>query len=211
MFGTLAVSSRKRAPPLRGLGRREAVGLRVQDGHEVDGVLSCQRGWSGAPEWGALLQIGAVRGGQIVEDLHLSAQVGYQRARGRRGSRSDEAGSRIPWQEQALSLTPVEIRLLRQLLQHPGRIFERAQLLDLIHEDFRDVSDRVVDSHVKNMCRKLATLDLPQECIASVYAASDTGSIRTDAVCCKQRCIFAIGSFRLSGGPIATADGIVYR
>lgn len=81
----------------------------------------------------------------------------------------DEAGQRIVWQEQALALTPVEFRLLRQLLQHPGRVFERARLLDLIHEDFRDVSDRVVDSHIKNIRRKLAVLDPPQECIASVY------------------------------------------
>jgi two-component system, OmpR family, response regulator BaeR len=81
----------------------------------------------------------------------------------------DEAGQRIVWQEQALALTPVEFRLLRQLLLHPGRVFERAQLLDLIHEDFRDVSDRVVDSHIKNIRRKLAALEPAQECIASVY------------------------------------------
>lgn len=81
----------------------------------------------------------------------------------------DEAGQRIVWQEQALALTPVEFRLLRQLLQHPGRVFDRAQLLDLIHEDFRDVSDRVVDSHIKNIRRKLAALEPAQECIASVY------------------------------------------
>ena len=72
-------------------------------------------------------------------------------------------------QGQALVLTPVEFRLLRQLLQHPGRVFERPQLLDLIHADFRDVSDRVVDSHIKNIRRKLAALVPAQECIASVY------------------------------------------
>lgn len=81
----------------------------------------------------------------------------------------DEAGQRVVWQQQALALTPVEFRLLRHLLLHPGRVFERAQLLDLIHEDFRDVSDRVVDSHVKNIRRKLAALEPPQACIASVY------------------------------------------
>ena len=81
----------------------------------------------------------------------------------------DEAGQRILWQDQALTLTPVEFRLLRKLLQNPGRVFERTQLLDMIHEDFRDVSDRVVDSHVKNIRRKLAALDPPQACIASVY------------------------------------------
>jgi two-component system response regulator BaeR len=81
----------------------------------------------------------------------------------------DEAGQRIHFGSQALTLTPVEFRLMRLLLQQPGRVFERAQLLDQIHEEFRDVSDRVVDSHVKNLRRKLAALDPPQECISAVY------------------------------------------
>ena len=81
----------------------------------------------------------------------------------------DEAGQRIVWREQPLGLTPVEFRLLRQLLQQPGRVFERGQLLDLIHEDFRDVSDRAVDSHIKNIRRKLAAVDAQAACITSVY------------------------------------------
>jgi two-component system response regulator BaeR len=81
----------------------------------------------------------------------------------------DEAGQRIVWREQALGLTPVEFRLLRHLLQQPGRVFERGQLLDLIHEDFRDVSDRAVDSHIKNIRRKLAAVDRQAVCITSVY------------------------------------------
>ncbi|RTL37917.1 MAG: response regulator [Burkholderiales bacterium] len=81
----------------------------------------------------------------------------------------DEAGQRIVWREQTLGLTPVEFRLLRHLLQQPGRVFERGQLLDLIHEDFRDVSDRAVDSHIKNIRRKLAAVDRQAACITSVY------------------------------------------
>lgn len=81
----------------------------------------------------------------------------------------DEQGQRIAWQGQVLPLTPVEYRLLRLLLGQPGRVFERARLLDQIHEEFRDVSDRVVDSHVKNIRRKLAKLEPPQDCIAAVY------------------------------------------
>lgn len=81
----------------------------------------------------------------------------------------DEAGQRVVWHEQALALTPVEFRLLRQLLQQPGRVFERGQLLDLIHEDFRDVSDRAVDSHIKNIRRKLAALPEDAARITSVY------------------------------------------
>ena len=34
-------------------------------------------------------------------------------------------------------------------------MFGRARLLDQLHEDQRDVSDRAVDSHIKNIRRKL--------------------------------------------------------
>lgn len=81
----------------------------------------------------------------------------------------DEAGQRVLCKGQVLHLTPVEFRLLRLLMSQPGRVFERSQLLDQIHEEFRDVSDRVVDSHVKNIRRKLAALQPPQDCIAAVY------------------------------------------
>ena len=81
----------------------------------------------------------------------------------------DEAGQRAWWRELPLPLTPIEWRLLRTLLQQPGRVFERAQLLDAIHADFRDVSDRAVDSHVKNLRRKLQAAVPQHECIATVY------------------------------------------
>ena len=81
----------------------------------------------------------------------------------------DEAGQRVLWQGQVLPLTSVEFRLFRLLLGQPGRVFERSRLLDQIHEEFRDVSDRVVDSHVKNIRRKLLALTPPQDCISAVY------------------------------------------
>lgn len=81
----------------------------------------------------------------------------------------DEAGQRLFVGEQQLPLTPLEFRLLRQLLAQPGRVFSRAQLLESLHEDFRDVSDRVVDSHVKNIRRKLGALRPPLDVIAAVY------------------------------------------
>ena len=81
----------------------------------------------------------------------------------------DDAGQRAWWGEHSLPLTPIEWRLLRTLLQQPGRVFARAQLLDAIHADFRDVSDRAVDSHVKNLRRKLQVVLPGPECIATVY------------------------------------------
>jgi len=70
----------------------------------------------------------------------------------------DETGQRVWWQQTQLQLTPVEFRLLRSLLLSPDRVLSRGALLDGLHDDFRDVSDRVVDSHVKNLRRKLDQL-----------------------------------------------------
>lgn len=48
-------------------------------------------------------------------------------------------------------------------------VFSRAQLLDSVHADLRDVSDRAIDSHVKNMRKKIEAAEPGQRCIASVY------------------------------------------
>lgn len=68
---------------------------------------------------------------------------------------------------QRLNLTPVEFRLLDKLAAQPGRVFSRQQLLDSLYQDHRVVSDRTVDSHVKNLRRKLAEAGVDP--IASVY------------------------------------------
>jgi two-component system response regulator BaeR len=81
----------------------------------------------------------------------------------------DEEGLRIAWRGQWLALTALEFRMLRLLLGRPGRVFSRAQLLDTVHADQRDVSDRAIDSHIKNLRRKLQLAEPGCECIASVY------------------------------------------
>lgn len=58
----------------------------------------------------------------------------------------------------ALPLTTTGYRLLSSLVADPGRIYARDQLLDLMHSDLRDVTDRVVDSHIRNLRRKLDDL-----------------------------------------------------
>ncbi len=68
-----------------------------------------------------------------------------------------------------VSLTGVEFELLRALRERPGRVFSRAELLDRIYADYRDVSDRAVDSHIKNLRRKLEDALPGRELIHSVY------------------------------------------
>ena len=71
-------------------------------------------------------------------------------------------------------MTPVEFRLLRTLANDPGRVFGRQQLLDSLYADHRIVTDRTVDSHVKNLRRKLADACPEQELIRSVYGVGYT-------------------------------------
>ena len=81
----------------------------------------------------------------------------------------DEARQQIKWRGQPLPLTPVEFRLMRQLMSRPGQVFARARLLDTLHEDQRDVSDRAIDSHIKNLRRKLEQAGTGEAGISSVY------------------------------------------
>ncbi len=67
----------------------------------------------------------------------------------------------------ALALTPVEFRLLRRLMEKPGKVYSRGQLLDASYEDHRVVSDRTVDSHIRNLRRKFS--ELGYDPIESVY------------------------------------------
>ncbi len=81
----------------------------------------------------------------------------------------DEERMRAVVDGQRLDLTPVEFRLLATLARHPGRVYRRDELLDLVYDDYREVSDRTIDSHVKNLRRKLDHALPGQPVIHSVY------------------------------------------
>jgi len=68
-----------------------------------------------------------------------------------------------------LELTPVEFRLLSTFLAHPGWVFSRSQLVEALYADFRVVSDRTIDSHIKNLRKKIRTIRPEPEMIRSVY------------------------------------------
>ena len=68
-----------------------------------------------------------------------------------------------------LDLTPKEFKLLLALSTRPGRIFSRGQLLDTLYEDNLDVSERAIDSHLKNLRKKLAQALPGEELIRSIY------------------------------------------
>lgn len=68
-----------------------------------------------------------------------------------------------------LDLTPVEFRLLKHLFANPARVYSRAQLLEHLYDDRRIVTDRAVDSHIKNLRRKLLNIMPELDFIKSIY------------------------------------------
>lgn len=68
----------------------------------------------------------------------------------------DLQGHRVYLDDSELHLTPNEFKLLVILAQSPGQIFTREQLLDHLHGAAFSNLDRSVDSHIKNLRRKLA-------------------------------------------------------
>ncbi len=67
-----------------------------------------------------------------------------------------------------VNLTPVEFRLLVAMIDAPGRVFSRQKLMELAYEDYRIVSDRTIDSHLRNLRKKLSA-HLEEDLFRSIY------------------------------------------
>ena len=67
----------------------------------------------------------------------------------------DRDGHRIRFHGQALELTRYEYALLAALLQRPGAILSRAQLMDRGWDEAAESGDRTIDTHVKTLRAKL--------------------------------------------------------
>ncbi|WP_319532578.1 response regulator [uncultured Cohaesibacter sp.] len=83
--------------------------------------------------------------------------------------RIDEERWAATYMGKDLSLTRREFQLLALLFKRPGRVFSRAQLVELAFPDDSDVFDRVIDTHVKNIRTKLRKISDEADIIRSVY------------------------------------------
>jgi len=81
----------------------------------------------------------------------------------------DEAARRVLVHGQPLDLTPSEFAILAALARRPGQVFSRALLLDCARADSLDATDRAIDSHVKNLRRKIDAAAPGLDAIRSIY------------------------------------------
>ncbi len=83
----------------------------------------------------------------------------------------DDDGQRIAWHGNWLDLSPSEFRLLATMMKQAGRVFSREQLLDNLGGRGQESGDRAIDSHIKNIRKKIAAFDPDATCVASVYGS----------------------------------------
>jgi two-component system phosphate regulon response regulator PhoB len=97
----------------------------------------------------------------------------------------DLAGHRVWRGPREVHLSPTEFRLLRQLLESPGRVFARDQLLDLVWGRDQEVELRTVDATIRRLRRALnagGEEDILRTVRAAGYAIDRTEPARIEAI-----------------------------
>jgi two-component system catabolic regulation response regulator CreB len=83
----------------------------------------------------------------------------------------DEERRRIRYYGRALELSRYEYGILRLLVQRPGRVFTRDELLDTVWDGDSDSFDRTVDAHIKTLRAKLKAIAPELEPIRTLRGA----------------------------------------
>ncbi len=81
----------------------------------------------------------------------------------------DETTRRVSVDDEVLNLTPSEFGLLKIMMAHPGRVFSRSELLDKVQGYQFEGYDRTIDTHIKNIRKKIAQKLPDRDAIHTVY------------------------------------------
>ena len=73
------------------------------------------------------------------------------------------------WKEERIKLTVTEFLLLESLVNRPGYVKNRDQLMSAAYNDDLYVDDRTIDSHIKRIRRKFKVIDKDFDSIETLY------------------------------------------
>ncbi len=91
----------------------------------------------------------------VLRRVQRSAPSHQRRRQQRGGFAVDDERKLIRLRGRALDLSRTEYRLLKVLIERPGRVFSRDELMDRAWDDPASAFDRTVDAHVKALRAKL--------------------------------------------------------
>lgn len=81
----------------------------------------------------------------------------------------DKEGYVLKKLDKKVNLTRLEFSLFSLLYNRPGRIFSRGQIIELAYKTEKDISERAIDSHVKNIRKKVKAIGIEQNIIETIY------------------------------------------
>jgi len=81
----------------------------------------------------------------------------------------DDETHQVMIDKQVLNLTPNEFGLLKIMMSQPNRVFSRNELINQVQGYDFEGYDRTIDSHIKNLRKKIAQKLPDQEIISTVY------------------------------------------
>ena len=87
------------------------------------------------------------------------------------GLQLDKYGYLLRIDNKEVKLTNLEFSLLNLLMQKSGRIYSRSQIIELAYKNDRGISDRAIDSHIKNIRKKIRSLGIEANMIETIYGA----------------------------------------
>lgn len=109
---------------------------------------------------------------ELIARMHALLRRTYQWPQAQpEATELDEGSHELRMDGQAVALTPVEFRVLRALIKARGRVLSRSQLQAHGHVDHRVVSDRTIDSHIKNLRAKLRAVEPSLDHVHAVYGS----------------------------------------
>ncbi len=85
------------------------------------------------------------------------------------GLEIDQERHLVTWQNKPVNLTVTERMLLVSLAKRPGMVQNRSQLMDAAYDGTIYVSDRTIDSHIRNIRNKLKAVDNTCDIILTIH------------------------------------------
>ncbi|MCD6302383.1 MAG: response regulator transcription factor [Anaerolineae bacterium] len=85
------------------------------------------------------------------------------------GLRLDVAKHTVSVDGRPVNLTPSEFEILRTMMREPGRVFTRLQLLEIATGEAYEGYERTIDTHIKNMRRKIERNSASPEYLLTVH------------------------------------------
>ncbi|QCU73751.1 response regulator [Pseudoalteromonas distincta] len=72
--------------------------------------------------------------------------------------------------DKSIGFTAVEFKIFLLFISHVGRVFTREDIINNVYSDTTDISDRNIDTHIKNIRKKINDIQAGLNPIAAVYS-----------------------------------------